>query len=273
MSIEDKTKLNGIAAGATAVTASTVSGWGFTKNTGTYIKPSTGIPKTDLASEVQTSLNKADTAVQAVDTQETIDSIDGFKTINGQSILGSGNIEINGGSSSGNGAYAEVNHGTNDTTFTLTPNTFHIWDEVTSLDLSLAEEQEGFANEYLFQFTSGSTATTLTLPDSIKWANDSAPIISENMIYQISVLKGLASVLEFNKVSLISFSVYHTGKKSEYTAKEGMTWEQWVESSYNFEGATVTANGKILFSSYLVNDVTKDDEIISNYMYNTSYYD
>ena len=31
----DKTKLNGIATGATAVTESTVSGWGFTKNTGT----------------------------------------------------------------------------------------------------------------------------------------------------------------------------------------------------------------------------------------------
>lgn len=47
-----------------AVTEQTVSGWGFTKNTGTYSKPSTGIPKTDLASDVQTSLGKADTALQ-----------------------------------------------------------------------------------------------------------------------------------------------------------------------------------------------------------------
>lgn len=50
-----------------AVTESTVSGWGFTKNTGTYSKPSSGIPKTDLASAVQTSLGKADSALQAVD--------------------------------------------------------------------------------------------------------------------------------------------------------------------------------------------------------------
>lgn len=49
-----------------AVTESTVSGWGFTKNTGTYSKPSGGIPKTDLASAVQTSLGKADTALQSV---------------------------------------------------------------------------------------------------------------------------------------------------------------------------------------------------------------
>lgn len=48
-----------------AVTESTVSGWGFTKNTGTYSKPSGGIPKTDLASAVQTSLGKADTALQS----------------------------------------------------------------------------------------------------------------------------------------------------------------------------------------------------------------
>lgn len=47
------------------VTESTVSGWGFTKNSGTYSKPSTGIPKTDLANEVQTSLGKADSALQS----------------------------------------------------------------------------------------------------------------------------------------------------------------------------------------------------------------
>jgi hypothetical protein len=52
---------------------------------------------------------------------------------------------------------------------------------VTSLDLSFADEQADVANEYLFQFTSGATATTLTLPESLKWTN--IPTISENMIY------------------------------------------------------------------------------------------
>ena len=46
------------------VTEQTVSGWGFTKNTGTYSKPAGGIPKSDLAAAVQTSLGKADTALQ-----------------------------------------------------------------------------------------------------------------------------------------------------------------------------------------------------------------
>ena len=63
-----------------AVTEGTVSGWGFTKNTGTYSKPTGGIPKADLAPAVQTSLGKADSALQAVPStyrtasaQDTID--------------------------------------------------------------------------------------------------------------------------------------------------------------------------------------------------------
>ena len=132
--------------------------------------------------------------------QDKLVSGTNIKTINGTSILGSGNITISGGSSGGgSGAYAQVNHGTSDTTFTLTPNTFHVWDEVSALTLSLGDETAGVANEFVFQFTSGATPTSLTLPDSIKWVNDSAPTIAENKIYQISILNGLAVCLEFNK--------------------------------------------------------------------------
>lgn len=46
------------------VTEETVAEWGFTKNTGTYSKPNEGIPKTDLTSSVQSSLEKADAALQ-----------------------------------------------------------------------------------------------------------------------------------------------------------------------------------------------------------------
>lgn len=126
--------------------------------------------------------------------QDKLVSGTNIKTINGESVLGSGDITIN-------SAYPEVNHGTGDTTFTLTPNTFHVWDEVTSLTLNFGNETSGVANEYLFQFTSGSTATSLTLPNSIKWVNGSAPTIAKNMIYQVSILKGLASVLEFNNAN------------------------------------------------------------------------
>lgn len=211
-----------------AMTESTVSGWGFTKNTGTYSKPSGGIPKSDLASAVQTSLGKADTALQSY-TEQYKGTITGVKMngsskgnsgvvdlgnvvtsvkINGSTktptngVVDLGTISGGGGSSSGSGSYAEVNHGTSDTTFTLTPNAFHVWDEVANLTLTLGSETSGVANEFLFQFTSGSEATTLSISDDIKWTEDL--IIEPNRIYQVSILKGLASVLEFsNDVELI----------------------------------------------------------------------
>lgn len=43
----------------TVVTEATVSGWGFTKNTGTYSKPTGGIPKDDLAYPVLYALDQA----------------------------------------------------------------------------------------------------------------------------------------------------------------------------------------------------------------------
>lgn len=121
-----------------------------------------------------------------------------LKTINGNSLEGSGDIVIGGGSSSGGSVYSEVSHGTADTTFTLTPNTFHIWDEVGALTLTLGAETSGVANEYIFQFTSGSEPTTLSLPDDIKWTGGEIPTIEANKIYQISILKGLGSVLEWD---------------------------------------------------------------------------
>ena len=91
------------------------------------------------------------------------------------------------------GAYAEVNHGTSDTTFTLTPNAFHIWDEVASLDLSFGEEVVDVVNEFVFQFTSGATATTLTLPDTIQWVEQ--PTIEANKTYQVSIVNNIGLIL------------------------------------------------------------------------------
>lgn len=54
-----------------AVTESTVSGWGFTKNTGTYTKPSTGIPFSDFEEQVQGSIIKAEESVQSVSASVT----------------------------------------------------------------------------------------------------------------------------------------------------------------------------------------------------------
>lgn len=118
--------------------------------------------------------------------------------------------ESGGSSEGGSSAYAEVNHGTSDSAFELTPNTFHVWDEVATLDLSLGAETSGVANEYLFQFASGPTPTTLTLPDDIKFSEDLT--IEANKIYQISILKGLGSVLSWDNTTLIeNKATYNNG--------------------------------------------------------------
>lgn len=76
-----------------AVTESTVSGWGFTKNTGTYSKPSGGIPKSDLASAVQTSLGKADTALQSY-TEQYKGTVTGVKVNGTTKSPSSGTVDI-----------------------------------------------------------------------------------------------------------------------------------------------------------------------------------
>lgn len=52
MSAADKTKLDGIATGATAVSSSTVSGWGFTKNAGTVTQVKVGTTAYDPSSGI-----------------------------------------------------------------------------------------------------------------------------------------------------------------------------------------------------------------------------
>lgn len=62
----------------------------------------------------------------------------------------------------------QVDHGTSDTTLELPPNQYHTWGEVESLTLTLGSGTDGQANGYWFSFDSGATATTLSLPESIK---------------------------------------------------------------------------------------------------------
>lgn len=56
-----------------AVTESTVSGWGFTKNTGTYSKPADGIPASDLAQSYYLASNPSGyTADSAMDSSDIL---------------------------------------------------------------------------------------------------------------------------------------------------------------------------------------------------------
>ena len=78
-----------------------------------------------------------------------------------------------------------------DTTVTLEPNTLYIFPEIASLTVTLAEPSDtNVSNEYHFFFTSGATATTLTLNDVLSDAYS----IEANMKYEVSILEGIAYI-------------------------------------------------------------------------------
>lgn len=196
-----------------AVTESTVSGWGFTKNTGTYSKPSGGIPKSDMASDVQTSLSKSDTAVQREkfdeieyiqiqgfsgplsgvlyalpseangDEDDVITTRETLKTINGESIIGSGDI-----APSGYERKVVFNAGQ---TCALAVDNKYMLTNILSGQLTIQlpttnPTSDNYAKECGITFTTGSTAPTIIFNGNIWWVNGTAPTIDANSAYEFS---------------------------------------------------------------------------------------
>ena len=83
-----------------------------------------------------------------------------------------------------------------DTSFTLAPNYKYLFGERESLTITLEEITDStIVNHYMFEFTSGSTATTLSLPSNVKWTT--TPSIKPNKIYQISIENNLGVIQEW----------------------------------------------------------------------------
>ena len=82
------------------------------------------------------------------------------------------------------GIFPQTDHGTADTTYVLPPNEFHTWGEVAELNLIFSEGDSGKANEYIFSFDSGVTATVLTLPETVI----SDLVVEANRHYEISIV-------------------------------------------------------------------------------------
>lgn len=75
-------------------------------------------------------------------------------------------------------------------TKSIEPNKLYMFGECTSLNITLATGEVGIRNEYMFEFTSGATATSLTLPSEIKWILDI--VIDPNYKYQVSIVNNTA---------------------------------------------------------------------------------
>lgn len=85
------------------------------------------------------------------------------------------------------------------TTQEIESNKFYKFGEVSSLNITLAAITDtSVLNEYMFEFVSGATATTLTLPNAVKWLE--TPTIEANKIYQCSIVDNIGVLLGVSNV-------------------------------------------------------------------------
>ena len=85
------------------------------------------------------------------------------------------------------------------TTQEIESNKFYKFGEVSSLNITLAAITDtSVLNEFMFEFISGATATTLTLPNTIKWLE--TPTIEANKIYQCSIVDNIGVLLGVSNV-------------------------------------------------------------------------
>ena len=124
-----------------------------------------------------------------VNKQDILVSGTNIKTINGQTIIGSGNISI--------GSKELITFNTS--SITLLPNTYYRkTNQSDTLDISLSSETAGVLNEYLVEFTTSATGTTIILPNTIKWANGERPTFDAGTTYQISIVNNLGVCIKFS---------------------------------------------------------------------------
>lgn len=181
------------------VTEFTVSGWGFTKNTGTYSKPSGGIPKSDLGSAVQNSLKLADSALQSY-TEKFQGTVTGVK-INGATKNPDNNGVVDLGDIGGSSGYAgmpvvEVNSQLT-VDYSLQPNTYYRLNRGASgIHFTLATPTDNtIVNEYVVEFSSVAYVGDIYFTPSIVWANGEAPTFENPTV--ISIINGLGVWSEF----------------------------------------------------------------------------
>lgn len=156
-----------------------------------YSKPSNGIPKSDLANDVQTSLNKADTALQSY-TEQYKGTVTSVKINGVTKNQSSGVVDL---------GYINKQLSTStSSSMTLSPNIYYrnTNTSLSTLTITLGSvSNSNILNEYFVEFTTRSSGTTISLPSSIKWANGVTPTFENGKTYQISIVNNLGTCVKF----------------------------------------------------------------------------
>lgn len=169
---------------------------------GTYSKPSGGIPSSDMASAVQTSLGKADTAYQkpsgGIPASDLASGV--IPTVPTISTDIASDKTSNTKTASPKAVYDEVHPapGSSEPSGGFLPNVVYNLGTITgSRSFAMAAAVSGIVNHYYWTFDTGSTAPTITWPAAITaWNGGSAPTINASKHYEISVLNGIGAYME-----------------------------------------------------------------------------
>lgn len=123
--------------------------------------------------------------------QDTLNNGVNIKTINGESILGSGNINLG----------SKPLYETTSTNLTLVPNVYYrqTSSNLYSLTFTLGTITDNtIMNEYFIEFSTPSSNTSVTMPSNIAWVNGEIPSFEPNSKYQISIVNNLGVVQKFS---------------------------------------------------------------------------
>lgn len=82
--------------------------------------------------------------------------------------------------------------------FNIEPNKMYMFGTRNTLTITFAPGDPSILNEYMFQFTSGTVATNLTMPNTIIWSGDHT--IKNNKKYLVSVENNLGMIGEWDNV-------------------------------------------------------------------------
>lgn len=142
----------------------------------------------------------------------------------------------------GGGGMAVIDHGTEDTTFELTPNVIHKWGLVSSLTLTLPEDPEGKENQYRIVFTAD-LGFSLTLPLAIRWENTEIPILEGGKTYEISI-EGKRAIYAMFGVDIVDGDElqYIYNDDDDYIITDYILSEKDYAFSYDIERAVGGSN-------------------------------
>ena len=144
-----------------------------------YQKPSGGIPKTDLASAVQTSLWKADSALQSVPST--------YRTAAAQDTIDAGKED-------------KITEVTISTAGAVTQaldagKIYHFTGALTALTVTLNTPTSGQIAHYHFDFDCGSTAPTVSIPNTVTMPDSNSFDASKH--YEVDILNNYGAVISW----------------------------------------------------------------------------